>query len=448
MKKSKRQQHKSVGASTRRVRIVTKAGQSQKSARENIARWLAGDGQAVLALLELLEGAKVGIGELMNDAARGVVEHLLESSAEELAGVKLRGRAGGEVVWHGKQPGVITLAERQLQIERPRLRHKNGKEVSVPAYQRLRQGGAAMGERIQEIVLHGVATRRYAQVLPEVAGTVGVSKSQVSRKFIEASERALAALHAKPLGTLNLLAIYMDGIIVAGHHIIAAIGVDDQGDKHLLGLIAGATENAPVVGDLLDDLIARGLDPALEYLFVIDGSKALATAIVKRFGLRAHVQRCRTHKMRNVIEHLPKEQIAQVKAVMHAAYRLDAKEGMARLRKQAAWLEKEHPKAAASLLEGLEETFTVNRLGLTPMLMRCLATTNAIENPNGIVRVTTQRVKRYRDQEMALRWCAAGFLEAEKTFRKIQGVNDLWILEKALNRPKCKIEKLNIQNAA
>jgi putative transposase len=189
-----------------------------------------------------------------------------------------------------------------------------------------------------------------------------------------------------------------------------------------------------VVKDLLRALIERGLDATASYLFVIDGSKALRSAIEEMFGDRAHVQRCRTHKLRNVLERLPETEAAQTKAVMMAAYKLEPKQGMAKLRKQAQWLEREHADAAASLLEGLPETFTVNAMGLPSSLTRCLCTTNFIENPNGIVRRTSRRVTRYRGADMALRWTAAGFLEAQKSFRRIQGVRDLWILKAALGR--------------
>jgi len=328
----------------------------------------------------------------------------------------------------------VALAERQLRVQRPRLRDKSGREVAVPAYDRLRDD-AKVGARVRDILVAGVSTRRYAAVLPEAAGTVGVSKSTVSRRFIEASAAQLAALHERSLADLAVLVIYIDGIVVSGHHIIAAVGVDEAGDKHLLGLALGASENALVVKDLLRGMIERGLDAQLSYLFVIDGGAALRSAIDEMFGQRAHVQRCRTHKLRNVLDRLPKTEAAQTKAVMMAAYQLAPKDGMAKMKKQAQWLEREHPDAAASLLEGLHETFTVNTLGLPPTLMRCLCTTNIIENPNGIVRRTSRRVTRYRDANMALRWSAAGFLEAEKSFRKIQGIKDLWILKAELKRP-------------
>lgn len=400
--------------------------------RAQITRVLAGSGQALLPMLELIESAQASIDELMHDSAVALVEQLLVLSAQKLAGAKQRGRDGGPVLWHGAQRGVVTLAERQLRVQRPRLRDKAGHEVSVPAYRQLND--ASIGKRVRDIMVAGVSTRRYAAVLPEAAGTVGVSKSAVSRRFIEASAAQLAALNERSLKELKLLVIYIDGIVVDGHHIIAAVGVDEAGDKHLLGLALGASENALVVKDLLRRLIERGLDAGLSYLFVIDGGKALRSGIDEMFGQRAHVQRCRTHKLRNVLDRLPKTEAAQTKAVMMAAYKLAPKDGMAKMKTQAQWLEREHADAAASLREGLQETFTVNALGLPPSLTRCLCTTNIIENPNGIVRRTSRRVTRYRDADMALRWTATGFLEAQKSFRKIQGIKELWILKAALGR--------------
>lgn len=421
-----------MGKTTGKGRLhITGRKQSAQAVREA----LAAHGQALLPMLELIEHAQATVDELMADAARALIEQLLLLSAQEVAGEKHQGRVGGLIGWHGKQHGRIVLAERQLRVERPRLRHKDGSgEVEIPAYQRLRDD-ARLGARVRDIMMVGVSTRQYRKVLPQVADSVGIAKSSVSRRFIEASGQQLAALQKRRLDKLDLLAIYIDGIIVAQRHVLVAIGVDDTGTKHLLGLADGATENAAVVKDLLQDLIDRGVDPQREYLFVIDGAKALVAAIERLFGERAHVQRCRTHKVRNVVERLPKELAAQVTSVMHAAYKLTPKDGIGKLRQQAKWLQAEHPDAAASLLEGLEQTFTVNRMNLTAPLIRCLSTTNLVENPNGIVRATTRRVKRYRDAEMVKRWVAAGFLEAEKSFRKIQGIKDLWTLKAALHRP-------------
>jgi len=344
---------------------------AHRNDRAAVTRWMAGQGQALLPMLELLENAQASIDELMNEAARAFIEQLLVVSAQEVAGAKLRGRADGQVLWHGSQRGQITLAERRLQVTKPRLRTKGAasKEVAVPAYERL-SGDARMGERVRDILVKGVSTRKYEAVLPQVAGTVGVSKSAVSRSFIEASAAQLAALNEGSLKEADLLVIYIDGIIMAGHHVLAAVGVDRKGDKRLLGLRAGASENAQVVKDLLTSFVQRGLPIDVDYLFVIDGGKALRSAIDEVFGRRARVQRCRTHKLRNVLERLPKEIKAQTKSVMNAAYKLDAKLGMHKIRQQAKWLQAEHADAAASLLEGLEETFTVNKLGCRAAAVR------------------------------------------------------------------------------
>jgi putative transposase len=394
--------------------------------------------QVLLPLLELIEDAQLSVDELMTEAARSFVERLLTLSAQEVAGAKHPGQATGDVRWHGQQRGRIVLAERKLSVTRPRLRSKagQGSEVSIPVYQRLRSE-PRLGERMREILVNGVCTRKYATVLPKMAGTVGVAKSSVSRKFIEASRRELQALMQRRFDEVMLLAIYIDGIVVADHHIVTAIGVDADGTKHLLGLTAGSSENARVVKDLLASLIARGVSVDDKTLFVIDGSKALRSAIQEMFGESALVQRCRTHKLRNVLERIKDDNVrAQTRAVMHAAYKLPEKEGTAKIKQQAQWLRADHPDAAASLLEGLEETFTVNRLQLPPALVRCLSTTNIIENPNGAVRRVSGRVCRYRDADMVLRWSAAGYLQAEKSFRRIQGFRDLWVLAAALGRRK------------
>ena len=406
----------------------------------------ADQGQVLLPMLELIESARTSIDELMSEAARGFVEQLLVLSAQEVAGRKHPGRRLGEVLWHGSQPGRVVLAERKLAVKRPRLRSRaaRGKEVAIPVYERL-QAEPRLGERIRDILVRGVSTRKYAEVLPRMAGTVGIAKSSVSRRFIRAARDALAALMGRRFDELDVLAVWIDGIVVDDHHILAAVGVDAQGEKHLLGLAQGSSENAQVAKDLLSSLIGRGIGPDRVRLFVIDGSKALRSAIEELFGGQAKVQRCRVHKMRNVTERLPKPIAAQVRAVMHAAYQLPEKDGTAKLKQQAAWLKTEYADAAASLLEGLEETFTVNRLKLTPSLMRCLASTNVIENPNGAVRRVTHRVSRYRDAEMALRWTATGFLEAEKSFRKIQGHRQLWVLGTALGRS---VEEVDVKTRA
>jgi len=289
--------------------------------------------------------------------------------------------------------------------------------------------------------MRGVSTRNYQEVLPKLAERCGVSRSAVSRQVQEASAEALQSLCERRFEEVDLRVIYLDGKDFGGHQVICAVGVDLSGKKHVLGLTEGATENAVVVKGLLEDLVERGVTPERRRLFVIDGSKALRKAIDDVFGKQNPVQRCRTHKLRNVIGYLPKELQGQVRAVLRAAWKLEPKEGMARLRTQAEWLERTHPQAAASLKEGLEETFTINHLGLSPRLRKCLATTNVIESSLSGVQGRTGRVTRWRSGEMCLRWAAAAALETEQHFRKIMGHEDLWMLQAALEESEAQSKK-------
>jgi putative transposase len=386
-------------------------------------------------MLNLIANGKQTIESVMNQAGRAVVELLLQLSASSIAGEKSPGRQSGEVLWHGSQGGQICLLERRLKVSKPRLRTRGrrGREVAIPLYEQL-QSDSGLAARMSEILVSGVSTRKYARVLPAMAASAGIARSSVSRVVKGASEASLRQLMERSFHEHDIVAVYIDGIEVAGHHVVAAVGLDDTGEKHLLGLVRGSSENAAVVKDLLQSLVKRGIDVSVQRLFVIDGSKAIRSAIEQVYGEQGLVQRCRAHKVRNVTERLPEPTRAQTQSVMHAAYKLPEKEGIAKLKQQAKWLQQQYPDAAASLLEGLEETFTVNRLKLTPALMRCLCTTNIIENPNGAVRRVTGRICRWRDPQMVLRWMASAYLEAEKSFRRIQGYRDLWVLSVALGR--------------
>jgi transposase-like protein len=404
--------------------------------REKVRDFLVKEGHCLARFVDVVEQARMGLDELIESVGRVGLEAVLELSALRLAGEKQRGRRGGDVLWHGSEGGEVPLSDRKIRVQRPRLRRRGkgrGGEVSVPAYEAL-QGQAKLGDRMLEILMAGVSTRGYERVIGEMAETVGVSKSSVSREVVAATEAELRKLCERPLGELDLLVIYLDGLQFGAHHVVAGIGVDTTGRKHMLGLVSGSSENATVVRGLLHDVVERGIDVEQKYLFVIDGSKALRKAIDEVFGTDQKVQRCRNHKIENVMNHLPKDLKAQVKSVLRAAFRLDAKEGMARLKKQAEWLEKEYPSAATSLLEGLEEMFTVSRLDLPGPLRRCLCTTNIIESPQSSVRKRTGRVSRWRDGKMVMRWAAASYLDAEKRFHRIMGYEHLWILASALGR--------------
>jgi len=359
-----------------------------------IGEWLATNGQMLLPMMELIEMSRLAVDEVVDVVGRASIEAILHLSAQGVAGAKHQGKKGGEVRWHGVQLGTVPLSNRKLRVTRPRLRQAGRGEVAVPAYEAM-NAGEALSRRVLDILMRGVSTRNYERVIPEMAETVGVSKSAISREFIEASAKALKALAERRLDDRDWLIVYLDGMVFGETHVLAAVGVDAQGNKRVLGLVEGASENAASCVSLLERVVERGLDPTRKCLFVIDGSKALRSAIDRVFGKEHPVQRCRNHKVKNVCDKLPDELKDQIKATMKAAYRLPWKEGVARLKKQAEWLQgMGHPDAAKSLLEGLDEMFTINRLELSPSLMRCLATTNLIESPNGGVRMRTGRVNR------------------------------------------------------
>jgi putative transposase len=414
---------------------------SGKVNERKLAEFLSRNGQLLLPMVDLIEQSRMAVEELIDVAGRVTIEAVLNLSAQQVAGLPTQGkRRDGEVYWHGTQRGSVYLSQRKLPVNKPRLRKKgkgSGKEVAVPAYEAM-QDRQGMGARMLDLLMRGVTTRQYQHVIPEMAETVGVCKSSVSRETIVAAEKELESLTARRFDQLELLIIYLDGMVFGDHHVIGAVGVDAEGHKPLLGIQEGATENAAAVKDLLERLVEQGVDPKRKRLFVIDGSKALRTAINAVFGADHPVQRCRQHKLRNVLDRLPEDQKDQVKSLLKAAWRLDHKEGMAKIRKLSEWLERECPAAAASLLEGLEECFTINRLELPASLHRCLATTNVIESPHAGVRSRTNRVSRWKDAAMVLRWVASAFLATEKSFRRIMGYKDLWALKAILD---AKVEK-------
>jgi transposase-like protein len=403
---------------------------------KQLASFLVKNGQGLLPMVDLIEQCQLACDELIDVTGRATIQAVLQLSAmEAVGGPPQQGKwRSSDVVFYGRQPGQVMLSDRKLEVERPRLRSKGprSREVEVPAYAAMQNRGA-MGSRMLEILMRGVSTRNYKEVIPAMAETAGVSRSAVSRRVAEASEAEVEALLSRRFDQLKLLVIYIDGLVFGDYTMIGAVGVDSEGNKHVLGIREGATENSTVITELLEDIVSRGVDPKRKILFVIDGSKALRAAINAVFGAQQPVQRCRAHKLRNVLDYLPKDQRAQVKSVLRAAWKLGPKEGMARVKKLAAWLDNSYPSAAASLIEGLEECFTINRLDLPPSLHRCLATTNIIESPHAGVRIQTRRVTHWQNGKMVLRWMASAFIRTEKRFNKIMGHRDLWALEAILN---------------
>jgi transposase-like protein len=306
--------------------------------------------------------------------------------------------------------------------------------VKIPAYEKMRQD-RGLGQHMLGALLRGISTREYQEVLPQMAATVGVSRSAISRKAIDASIEQLQQLQERRWEDVEILVLYIDGQRFADHHILSAVGVDRQGQKHILGIEPGATENAASVKRLLTRLREQGLPTDRKYLFVIDGAKALRAAIDEVFGAEQPVQRCRNHKVRNVLGELPKEQHGQVLNLMRAAWKAkSAEEGEKRLEQLARFLEREYESAARSLREGLKEMFTLQRLRIPESLHKCLATTNIIESPQSGVDRRTHNVTRWRDADMVQRWVASAWLLTEKHFRRIDGHGNLWALASILGR--------------
>jgi len=310
--------------------------------------------------------------------------------------------------------------------------------VAVPAYE-LFNGTELLGKMALERMLGGLSSRRYPTGLEPVGAAVeessrSISRSAVSRRFVAMTETALADLLAKDLSELDLVALMIDGVYFAEHLCVVALGIDIDGTKHPLGLVEGSTENTTVVKTLLTGLRDRGLDTTRPILAVLDGAKALAAGIKEVFD-KPVIARCQLHKLRNVRDHLPENMRGPVEKRMRKAYHADsALEAEAQLTALAKELDKTHPGAAGSLREGLHETLTVLRLDVPPTLARTLRSTNAVESMISISRDHARNVKRWRDGQMALRWCAAGMVEASRQFRRVNGHLHLAALRASLER--------------
>ena len=339
------------------------------------------------------------------------------------------GRTKGKIGFHG---GTVP-------VNRPRVRSRDGREIALPSWEAARAEDW-LGKWAMNLMLINVSTRKFGRAvrLPEgdmpAFAADGRSKSAVSRRFVALSAERMAEWMASDLSKLDLLAIQIDGLHLEEELIlVAAVGIDADGTKHPLSVIEGATENTATVQALLDNLVGRGLDPTICRLFIVDGAKALTKAIRKTFGRHTPIQRCQVHKARNILERLPKHLRGSVRKVLRQAWELDDAEKAKRLIENLARrLGHDAPGLATSILEGLDEILTVNRLGLPLQLRRSLACTNIVENMNGTIRRVCRNVKRWRDAKMALRWTAAGMMEAAKGFRRLKACKQLPALRAAL----------------
>ncbi len=376
------------------------------------------------ALPEAFDDLRMSVDRFCLLAGVETLGEMLDEDSEVLCGARHARTAERQGHRWGTTQSESAYHGGKVKLTRPRVRDLAGKEMSLPSWELL-SDPALLQSWAMNIMLLTVSTRKYARAvrlpgeasgdLPARAGDA-TSKSAVSRRFVAMTRKKLKAFLASDLSDLDLLVIQIDGLHVGDHVLLAAIGIDGAGEKHVLGLAEGATENAATVQALLDNLTARGLDPEVPRLFIVDGAKALSKAIKRTFGPVAALQRCQVHKGRNIIERLDESLHAGVKKALRQAWDQDDAEKAERLMKNLARrLETEAPGVSASILEGLDEILTVIRLGLPPKLRRSLACTNAIENALGTVRMVQHNVKRWRNAEMALRWTAAGLLEAQKT---------------------------------
>lgn len=399
---------------------------------------------------EIVEDAWEAVGVSFErfclSAGVAALSAMMEQDAAALCGPR-QGRGADKVGqrW-GKTRGPIGFHGGKIIVERPRVRAKGGKtEIALPSW----SAAVAedwLGRWALNLMLINVSTRRFGRAvrlpegdIPAVAGS-GVSKSAVSRRFVALSAERMAEWMAADLSKLDLLVIQIDGIHLADDlTLLAAVGIDGEGAKHPLGVIEGATENAAVVQALLDNLLARGLDAEANRLFIIDGAKALTKSIRQTFGRGTPIQRCQVHKARNIIDRLPKSLHASVRKTLRQAWELDdADKAEKLLRNLARRLKQIAPGVAGSILEGIDDILTVTRLGLPLELRRSLACTNIIENMMGTIRRVCRNVKRWRNAAMALRWTAAGMIEAAKGFRKLKAHKQLPALPSALAAHKTK----------
>ncbi len=393
--------------------------------------------QVTLALAELARSAKEHLLSLSVALGLKTVEEIFAHELTALVGPKGKHDPARRAYRHGSEPGSLTLGGRLVEVDRPRARSRANTELPLQSYAALRDldllTEAALGR-----MLAGISTRQYDASLEPIGDEVparGTSRSAVSRRFVEGTTAKLAQLRSRDLSGLGILAVFIDGIDIADHTLVVALGVDAKAEKHVLGLQEGSTENAAVCQALLSGLIERGLPTDRAVLFVIDGGKAIRKAIRDSYGALAPVQRCVLHKRRNVTDHLPEGLRPVIGRKLDQAWRTEDPEAAERkLRSLADSLEEAHPGAADSIREGLEETLTVARLGLSPALVKTFKSTNPIESLNDGIRTIEHNVKNWQSGKMALRWTAAAALEREKSFRRINGYRDLWILKRALDR--------------
>ena len=389
--------------------------------------------QLSLPIADILAGVHDAVEAVAGQAGLLVMKAVIEQEVKDLTGGERYERSDQRLGHrHGQEDGYVVFAGQKIPLRHPRVR-VDGKEKQLESYALFQQDGRLQRAAASRVI-RGVSTRNYKGVIEAMDEGFGVEKSSVSRHWKAASARELAELMERPLGDLSIEVILIDGIEFQGRLFVVALGFSADGTKHVLGLWHGATENADLCKALLRDLVNRGLPTDRNYLFVLDGSKALHKGVYSTFGEKAVLQRCQFHKEQNVLSYLPREYHATVRQRLRASWGMnDYDRAKKALERTIEYLEDLSHSAAVSLREGLEETLTLHRLKVPPILRKSFRTTNAIENLFSRWRSLCRNVKRWRNDDMALRWAGATLLQAEKNFKRPKGHRQMPILTSALN---------------
>ena len=413
---------------------------------------MAGEGnpavQMVLPMAEMMGWLRKGVGELIRQAGLQLIELLMEEEVRELVGERSQQQPGRKASRWGSERGYCVVMGQKVPIERPRVRTTENREVRLGSYEMFHRG-EPLTETVWEKLMLGLSTRKYGQAIRQFAEAYGLEKSAISEHFIEASRAKLKQLMERRLDKMQFCALLIDATPFEGQQMVVALGIDQDGKKTILGIRQGATENATVVGELLGDLVDRGLNFSRPRFYVLDGAKALQAAVKNHAGEAALIQRCQVHKRRNVLDHLPEDQKSLAATKLNAAYALEnydaAKQALNRLHRELMDL---NPSAARSLAEGMEETLTVHRLQIPMQLRKTLASTNVIESAFAIVERVCGNVKRWQGGDQRERWVGSGLLVAEKQFRRVKGYKLIPLLLCQLDALSPKIEVVKRKKAS
>jgi transposase-like protein len=380
----------------------------------------------------LMESLRMEYRALTVSAGALVVQAIMQAEVEQIAGKPYARKT--EIDRWGTESGYVVMGGQKVQVHRQRLRDKQKKEVHLTSYERF-QDEDRRTQAVFTRLVAGVSSRAYAKTVEEFGKGYGISKSVISRKTVEATAEQLRTLCERDLSKLDICVLVIDGVHVGETVHIVALGVETSGKKHILGVRQGSTENSQVCTELFEDLVQRGLQTERPMLVIIDGSKALRSAVDRFFGNRAVVQRCQVHKRRNVLYHLPDRYHAEYKRKIQSAYSMtsyeDAKSALKRTIEQ---LERINESAALSLEEGLEETLAVHRLQLPEILRKSFSTSNMIESAFSQGSTVMRNVKRWSNNNQIQRWVATSLLHSENKFRRIRGFKSLSVLVAALEQ--------------